>query len=1260
MKKATSILLVLAMVLSLCSITAFAEESAGLPEAADGVITLTGDVTLSSAAVFGEGERVTLDLNGYTLSGPDGGLAIALEKGANLTVKDGSEAQSGAIAASGEGSTGVYLNGSGNTLRLQSGAIRADGRESVAIFVKGDSQPENYASNAVQLRGGSVSAAGESAQAISVIGSANFITLNGCAVRAEGDYVYGVALNTLSDQDAGGSQFTMTKGSVTVIGSLANAIYSESPASGQANSISIMEYGTTTVSASGTRANAVVAQNYNEVEISGGTISADNSALSANQKDKVVVSGGTLSGAVGVNVACGSGGSVQFNESWDGSAPTVTGSTAAVKAQYTWRGRSDDSAMIQITAGSFDGAITSDATKTGDDQDAYTYYDITGGSFSAPIEDSAYYNFAAAKGLTPGEYDASKETNTLEQREDGRYYVVEKTDAGDAVFALVNIPYSEFYASESAVDTISSATLNGKARNINVNGASYHQSEAAVSSEGIAGAMYPVKLSNSDLEALRALGGVEVTDADSIQYEMNARGQIIPVSLNGANALQEKPSYSYYILSEEPDSYKELTVADDGTVTFGKAVGTPVAGTANGTATIPGRHASVEIALDGVTAAPNDVSGVIVTAGDESYALHHVVNIWRGTEIGWNLSDLDLGGKTITNIRYFLKSGSIQDYSAEIALPQSGYVLMNIPYADFYAGEGVEGVEAVSSATKNKPRTGTLAGGSYHVNSDGSDISGVIYPVFVKDMSALANCTEITDASSVDITVTNRGKETTTTYSGKDALFESADYAYYVLSEMPARYKTLTVSEGGTFSFSAVSGRASTVADASGAVNEAGHHADVEISLSGTTGIAQGQAVSGVIVTFSDGTKIALRHIANIWRATELGGSMAEFAGKTITNVRYYTQDAVIDFPMTVEIKKAPGEMTAAFNSATELQLSGLPEDIENPAATVQTKVGRGETPVVIAENAPVADGIVTVSEADPDTVYTVTVSSDNYLPMSAEAQYEQPTSSVVITTQPENYVGKLNSVAAFIVAAEGDGLTYQWQYSDDNGATWTDSSVKKAVYSTKLTENRDGRMVRCIVTNADGVSVSSESAVMQITALSITAQPQNYVGKVNSVAKFTVVAEGKGLTYQWQYSDDGGATWTDSSVKKAVYTTRLTNSRDDRMVRCVVTDADGNVVFSESAVMQITAVSITTQPQDYVGKVNSVAKFTVVAEGKGLSYQWQISDDAGATWTDSSVKKAVYSTKLTENRDGRMVRCIVTDGNGDSVFSNEVTMNIG
>lgn len=232
------------------------------------------------------------------------------------------------------------------------------------------------------------------------------------------------------------------------------------------------------------------------------------------------------------------------------------------------------------------------------------------------------------------------------------------------------------------------------------------------------------------------------------------------------------------------------------------------------------------------------------------------------------------------------------------------YVLMNIPYGEFYEGEGVSGVDAVSSATLNKPRTGTLAGGSYHVNTDGSDITGLIYPVEITDPSLLQGLKQITDDSSVEITVTNRGQTVTTTYSGADALFESESYSYYVLSEKPAFYKTMTVSEG-VRSFSPVQGQISQVDGASGSLSLPARHAEVEIALSGTTGINQGDKISAVVLTFDDGGKMGLKHIENLWRAVEIGGSLKELAGKTIANIRYYTPDAVIDFPVSISVPNA-------------------------------------------------------------------------------------------------------------------------------------------------------------------------------------------------------------------------------------------------------------------------------------------------------------------------------------------------------------------
>lgn len=145
------------------------------------------------------------------------------------------------------------------------------------------------------------------------------------------------------------------------------------------------------------------------------------------------------------------------------------------------------------------------------------------------------------------------------------------------------------------------------------------------------------------------------------------------------------------------------------------------------------------------------------------------------------------------------------DLSKYTIAPRSGYVLMNIPYAEFYAAEKDDGgtaakVDAVSSATLQKTRS-TLAAGSYHKNADGTDISGVIYPVYVADLSALYGYNQVKDSDRLTITVTPKDKEITTTYTGKDTLFENPDYAYYVLAEAPTYYKTLTVKSDGSFSF---------------------------------------------------------------------------------------------------------------------------------------------------------------------------------------------------------------------------------------------------------------------------------------------------------------------------------------------------------------------------------------------------------------------------------------------------------------------------
>ena len=246
------------------------------------------------------------------------------------------------------------------------------------------------------------------------------------------------------------------------------------------------------------------------------------------------------------------------------------------------------------------------------------------------------------------------------------------------------------------------------------------------------------------------------------------------------------------------------------------------------------------------------------------------------------------------------------------------YVLMNIPYDQFYKADVNNDVkvDAFTSATKNKVRTGSLAGGSYHVDASGDEITGVTFPVKVPAGTDLSKYTQITDDSKVSITVTNRGQESTTDYTGKDALFESASYSYYTLSEKPSYYKELTVNEDGTFSFGATQGTATTITEAVTAeLMTESKYGDYQLDLDGLTDtIPSGTAIYGVIVSTKEGSDYGMRHLENIWRVSELAWATGfttavhncptssehykAMMGQHIDKVTYYTANGIYEIPV--------------------------------------------------------------------------------------------------------------------------------------------------------------------------------------------------------------------------------------------------------------------------------------------------------------------------------------------------------------------------
>ena len=212
-----------------------------------------------------------------------------------------------------------------------------------------------------------------------------------------------------------------------------------------------------------------------------------------------------------------------------------------------------------------------------------------------------------------------------------------------------------------------------------------------------------------------------------------------------------------------------------------------------------------------------------------------------------------------------------------------------------------------------------------------------------------------------------------------------------------------------------------------------------------------------------------------------------------------------------------------------------------------------------------------------------------------------------------------------------------------------------------ELTEKNAGRQIYCVITDASGNSVTTDTVTMTkaAEALTITQQPVNWEGRIGETATFTVEAEGEGLSYQWYIKNPSGTKFSKSSITANVYTAALTESNAGRQLYCVVKDGSGNSVTTETVTMTkaAEALTITQQPENWEGRIGETATFTVEAAGEGLSYQWYIKNPGGTKFSRSSIKTNVYTAVLSESNSGRQLYCVITAINGNSITSETVTM---
>lgn len=266
----------------------------------------------------------------------------------------------------------------------------------------------------------------------------------------------------------------------------------------------------------------------------------------------------------------------------------------------------------------------------------------------------------------------------------------------------------------------------------------------------------------------------------------------------------------------------------------------------------------------------------------------------------------------------------------------------------------------------------------------------------------------------------------------------------------------------------------------------------------------------------------------------------------------------------------------------------------------------------------------------------------------------------LVIVAQPQDYTASVGDRVEISVEATGIGLEYQWYYRNAGTITWKTSSQTTNTYSVTMKESFDGREVYCKVTDATGASVKSNTAKMLLPMVQIITQPVDAWAYDGEKVTTSVEAIGDGLEYKWYYSTNGGKSYKESSSETQVYSTTMRSDRDGRKVYCKITDAYGHTVKSDIATLHfVYELRITTQPTDVKACNGDKVTVSLKASGDGLEYAWYYKNADMDSFVKSSSTKTTCSVTMNDERNGRLMYCVVSDEYGNQVQSDTITLTM-
>jgi hypothetical protein len=281
------------------------------------------------------------------------------------------------------------------------------------------------------------------------------------------------------------------------------------------------------------------------------------------------------------------------------------------------------------------------------------------------------------------------------------------------------------------------------------------------------------------------------------------------------------------------------------------------------------------------------------------------------------------------------------------------------------------------------------------------------------------------------------------------------------------------------------------------------------------------------------------------------------------------------------------------------------------------------------------------------------------------------------ITADPADQAVCPGSSATFQISATGTGLTYRWQFDDEDGFADLDNGANVSGAASniltldQITTPMAGEY-RCVVTGTCGTPVTGMSATLTVHEIAqVGAGPVDQSACPGETRTFTITATGTDLTYQWQFNPGGGfVILQEDSGVSGVATTSITiadiAATDAGAYRCVVFGRCGTPVTSTAATLTVGAfLQVVGHPTDHFACPGDAVAFAVSVTGTGRTYQWQhdggvgfvnLQDDENVTGTTGTTLSIAHA----DTASAGAYRCVVSGNCGEPVASQAAMLTVG